>query len=234
MAVAAQQAVHFVGMPEGFFPLAHATLYLATAPKSNSVGTAFGAAMADVKETRNDPVPLHLRNAPTRLMRELGYGEGYHYAHDDYDVEQLNLPENLRGRRYYEPSGRTDDRAREQKKGGPSDSRTASFPLLLLGVCVGASHNQIIERHTCERPVNSERIYLDNAATTPLRREVADAMREALADSGFNPSSLHAEGRRARARARRRARSRCRVARRHAQRDHLYRRAEPRQTIRRF
>ncbi len=103
VAVAAQQAVHFVGMPEGFFPLAHATLYLATAPKSNSVGTSFAAAMADVQETRNDPVPLHLRNAPTPLMRELGYGEGYHYAHDDYDVKQLNLPENLSERRYYRP-----------------------------------------------------------------------------------------------------------------------------------
>jgi putative ATPase len=102
VAVAAQQAVHFVGMPEGFFPLAHATLYLATAPKSNSVGRAFSAAMDDVLETRNDPVPMHLRNAPTGLMRQLGYGRGYHYAHDDYDVVQLNLPPALSGRRYYE------------------------------------------------------------------------------------------------------------------------------------
>ena len=101
IAVAAQQAVHFVGMPEGFFPLAHATLYLATAPKSNSVGESFAAAMADVQETRNEPVPLHLRNAPTGLMRELGYGKGYHYSHDDYDVKQLNLPENLSERRYF-------------------------------------------------------------------------------------------------------------------------------------
>jgi putative ATPase len=103
VATAAQQAAHFVGMPEGFFALAHATLYLATAPKSNSVGRAFSAAMADVDETRNDPVPLHLRNAPTALMRRLGYGKGYHYAHDDYDVVQFNLPENLRERRYYIP-----------------------------------------------------------------------------------------------------------------------------------
>jgi putative ATPase len=101
IAIAAQQAAHFVGMPEGFFPLAHATLYLATAPKSNEVGRAFGAAMEDVKETRNDPVPMHLRNAPTRLMHELGYGAGYHYAHDDYAVTQLNLPPALEGRRYY-------------------------------------------------------------------------------------------------------------------------------------
>ncbi len=118
VAVAAQQAVHFVGMPEGFFPLAHATLYLARAPKSNSVGRAFGAAMTDVKETRNDPVPMHLRNAPTNLMRELGYGEGYHYAHDDYDVVQLNLPENLRGRRYYQP-GEQDATDRRQNEWRP-------------------------------------------------------------------------------------------------------------------
>ena len=65
-AVAAQQSVHFIGMPEGFYPLAQATLYLATAPKSNAVGRAYGAALADVQATRNDPVPLHLRNAPTR------------------------------------------------------------------------------------------------------------------------------------------------------------------------
>ena len=103
IAVAAQQAVHFVGMPEGFYALAHATLYLATAPKSNSVGRSYGAAAADVEETRNDPVPLHLRNAPTALMRQLGYAKDYHYAHDDYDVVQFNLPGNLRDRRYYSP-----------------------------------------------------------------------------------------------------------------------------------
>ncbi len=101
VAVAAQQAVHFVGMPEGFYPLAHAALYLATAPKSNEVGRAYGSAMEDVLKTRNDPVPMHLRNAPTGLMRELGYGEGYHYAHDDYSVTQLNVPPGLSGRRYY-------------------------------------------------------------------------------------------------------------------------------------
>ncbi|HEY5350341.1 MAG TPA: replication-associated recombination protein A, partial [Candidatus Lustribacter sp.] len=84
VAVAAQQSVHFIGMPEGFYPLAQATLYLATAPKSNTVGRAYGAALADVESTRNDPVPLHLRNAPTRLMKHLGYGSGYRYAHDDY------------------------------------------------------------------------------------------------------------------------------------------------------
>jgi putative ATPase len=115
IAIATQQAVHFVGMPEGFYPLAHCALYLATAPKSNSVGRAYGAAMQDVQGTRNDPVPLHLRNAPTGLMKNLGYGRDYKYAHNDYSEmehagdlpppEQLQsyVPDNLRGHRYYDP-----------------------------------------------------------------------------------------------------------------------------------
>jgi putative ATPase len=115
VAMAAQQAVHFIGMPEGFYPLAHATLYLATAPKSNSVGRAYKAALADVEQTRNDPVPLNLRNAPTQLMKKLGYGRDYRYAHDDYAAsgatgelpppERLEdyLPENLRDRAYFDP-----------------------------------------------------------------------------------------------------------------------------------
>jgi len=113
VAISAQQAVHFVGMPEGFFPLAHATLYLARAPKSNSVGRAYSAALADVEGTRNDPVPLHLRNAPTGLMKQLGYGKDYHYAHDDYSVKQQNLPDNLRDRRYY-TAGANDESPNEQ------------------------------------------------------------------------------------------------------------------------
>jgi putative ATPase len=112
VAIAAQQAVHFVGMPEGFYPLAHATLYLARAPKSNSVGRAYSAAMQDVEGTRNDPVPLHLRNAPTGLMRQLGYGRDYHYAHDDYSIKQENLPENLRDRKYYS-AGENDEPTRK-------------------------------------------------------------------------------------------------------------------------
>jgi putative ATPase len=123
VAIAAQQSVHFIGMPEGFYPLAQATLYLATAPKSNTVGRAYGAALADVESTRNDPVPLHLRNAPTRLMKHLGYGSGYRYAHDDYAameaegnappavVLQQNLPEALQGRAYFRP-GKQGDEAR--------------------------------------------------------------------------------------------------------------------------
>jgi putative ATPase len=106
VATACQQAVHFVGMPEGFFPMAETALYLALAPKSNSVGASYGRALADVEVTRNDPVPLHLRNAVTGLMHSLGYGRGYKYAHN-YEggiaPDQTYLPERLRGRTYYEP-----------------------------------------------------------------------------------------------------------------------------------
>ncbi|MEO7911095.1 MAG: replication-associated recombination protein A [Roseiflexaceae bacterium] len=108
LTIAAQQAVHFLGQPEGDLALAQAVVYLAQAPKSNAVYTAYGAAMKDVAETRNDPVPLHLRNAPTRLMKDLSYGKGYKYAHDfaGAQVEQEHFPPNLQGRRYYEPTGR--------------------------------------------------------------------------------------------------------------------------------
>jgi putative ATPase len=115
VAIAMQQAVHFVGLPEGFYALAHGTLYLACAPKSNSVGRGYGAALRDVEATRNDPVPLHLRNAPTGLMRNLGYGRDYRYAHEDYAQNvphaQTYLPENLSERRYFEP-GTLGDEAR--------------------------------------------------------------------------------------------------------------------------
>jgi putative ATPase len=108
VAVAAQQAAHFVGMPEAMFPLSEATLYLAAAPKSNSVGRAYSAAMEAVRETRNDPVPLHLRNAVTGLMRGMGYGRDYRYSHDFSADDparwtQTYLPENLAGRKFYSP-----------------------------------------------------------------------------------------------------------------------------------
>ncbi|HEX8966725.1 MAG TPA: replication-associated recombination protein A [Chloroflexota bacterium] len=108
LAVAAQQAAHFVGLPEAMFPLAEATLYLAAAPKSNSVGRAYSAALEAVRETRNDPVPLHLRNAVTGLMRGLGYGRDYRYSHNYAEDDptrwtQQYLPDNLAGRRFYVP-----------------------------------------------------------------------------------------------------------------------------------
>ena len=106
VATSAQQAVHFVGMPEGNLALAQAVVYLATAPKSNSLYTAYSKVQQDVERTRNDPVPLHLRNPVTRLMRDVGYGKGYRYAHNfpGHFVEQQNLPDSLQGKRYYEPS----------------------------------------------------------------------------------------------------------------------------------
>jgi putative ATPase len=106
VAVAAQQAVHFVGLPEGAIPLAEATVYLATAPKSNSAYMALTRAREDVRRTRNDPVPLHLRNPVTQLMKDVGYGKDYKYAHDypGHFVPMQNLPERLKGRRYYQPS----------------------------------------------------------------------------------------------------------------------------------
>jgi putative ATPase len=106
VATSCQQAVHFVGMPEGFFALAETALYLALAPKSNSVGSSYGSAMRDVENTRNDAVPLHLRNAVTGLMRQMGYGRGYKYAHD-YEggvVEQQHLPDRIAGHVYYRAS----------------------------------------------------------------------------------------------------------------------------------
>jgi putative ATPase len=108
LAMAAQGAIHFLGMPEGALALAELAVYLALAPKSNTVYRAYGAAVEDVAATRNDPVPMHLRNAPTGLMRQMGYGRGYRYAHDYGEgiVGQQNLPENLGSRTYYEPTDR--------------------------------------------------------------------------------------------------------------------------------
>jgi putative ATPase len=107
VAVAAEQAVHFVGMPEGNLALAQAVTYLAAAPKSNSLYEAYSKVQEDVERSRNEPVPLHLRNPVTKLMRGLGYGKGYKYAHDypGHFVEQQNLPDLLKGKRYYSPSG---------------------------------------------------------------------------------------------------------------------------------
>src|SRR5579872_4006579 len=108
VAVAAQQAAHFVGMPEAVLPLTEAALYLALAPKSNSALTSYGAARDLVRDTGNEPVPMHLRNAPTGLMKSMGYGKGYRYAHDSEGgvADQQHLPDALKGRRFYEPTDR--------------------------------------------------------------------------------------------------------------------------------
>jgi putative ATPase len=106
LCLSAKQAMEFLGSPEGDLALAEAVVYLALAPKSNSVYTAYSAVRAEIEHTRQEPVPMHLRNAPTKLMKELDYGKGYRYAHDeDGRVADMDcLPDSLKGRSYYQPT----------------------------------------------------------------------------------------------------------------------------------
>jgi len=106
LCMTARDAVDFIGMPEGNLALAQAVVYLSVAPKSNALYTAYGAVLQDVETTAAEPVPLHLRNAPTRLMKKLNYGKGYEYAHDtEGKVANMQcLPDNLRDRTYYRPT----------------------------------------------------------------------------------------------------------------------------------
>ena len=106
LGLSAKQALEFLGSPEGDLALAEAVVYLALAPKSNSVYTAYNAVQQEIEHTRQEPVPLHLRNAPTRLMKELDYGKGYRYAHDEEGrVADMDcLPDSLKGRSYYKPT----------------------------------------------------------------------------------------------------------------------------------
>jgi putative ATPase len=136
VAMAAMQAFQFIGIPEGELALAQAAIYLATAPKSNAVYRAYGRARDAIHKTGSLPVPLHIRNAPTRLMKELGYGKDYQYAHDFEDayVPQEYLPEALQGDIYYRPTDRGYEktlrerlekwrklRAPRDRKGGPGE-----------------------------------------------------------------------------------------------------------------
>src|SRR3954470_21310229 len=129
VAVNADRAFRRMGLPEGVYPLAHACLYLASCPKSNSVGKAFAAARAAIAEHGALPVPRKLRNAVTKLMRDDGYGDGYQYPHElagAYVPGETYLPDRLLGRRYYEPSdqglekaiGERLGRLREESKKG--------------------------------------------------------------------------------------------------------------------
>jgi putative ATPase len=106
LCLSAKEAIEFLGSPEGDLALAEAVVYLCLAPKSNSVYTAYGAVQQEVEQTRQEPVPLHLRNAPTKLMKELDYGKGYRYAHDEEGkVANMDcLPDSLKGRSYYKPT----------------------------------------------------------------------------------------------------------------------------------
>ena len=123
LTIAARDVVDFVGMPEGNLALAEAAVYLSIAPKSNALYTAYGAVQRDVEQTAAEPVPLHIRNAPTKLMKDVGYGAGYQYAHDlDQKVADMQcLPDNLRDRTYYHPTDqgiekRIRDRLQEIKR----------------------------------------------------------------------------------------------------------------------
>jgi putative ATPase len=106
LCLSAKETIDFLGSPEGDLALAEAVVYLCLAPKSNSVYTAYGAVQEEIEHTRQEPVPLHLRNAPTRLMKDLGYSEGYRYAHNEEGkVADMDcLPDSLRGRSYYHPT----------------------------------------------------------------------------------------------------------------------------------
>jgi putative ATPase len=106
LTLAAKEAIDFLGLPEANLALAQAVVYLSIAPKSNALYTAYGDVQADVESTAADPVPLHLRNAPTKLMKEIGYGSGYKYAHDfaDKTTDMQCLPDNLKDRVYYHPT----------------------------------------------------------------------------------------------------------------------------------
>jgi len=108
VAINARNSYQTLGSPEGELAIAQATTYLATAPKSNAVYAAYNAVMHDIRRTGSLPVPLHLRNAPTSLMKDLGYGKGYQYAHDDPHalVDQHHLPDELAGKTYYQPANR--------------------------------------------------------------------------------------------------------------------------------
>src|SRR4051794_3075832 len=106
LCLSAKEAIDFLGSPEGDLALAEAVVYLCLAPKSNAVYTAYGAVLAEVEHTRQEPVPMHLRNAPTRLMKKLGYAKGYRYAHEEEErVADMDcLPDSLNGRSYYHPT----------------------------------------------------------------------------------------------------------------------------------
>ncbi len=106
LTIAAREVVDFLGQPEGDLALAEAVVYLSIAPKSNALYTAYGEVVRDVETTTAEPVPLHIRNAPTKLMKQIGYGKGYQYAHDlDEKVADMDcLPDKLKGRRYYHPT----------------------------------------------------------------------------------------------------------------------------------
>jgi len=145
VAMAAQQAVHFIGMPEGNLAMAEATVYLATAPKSNSLYRGYSEVADEIKRGHNDPVPLHLRNPVTHLMQQLDYGKGYKYAHDflGHFVEQQHLPESLTGRRFYTPGDQGYEREVAARMAALRGGRTAPADKESEGMAIG--HGEPVE-----------------------------------------------------------------------------------------
>lgn len=127
-AIAVQQTVHFLGMPEAGVALAQLVTYLAASPKSNAAYVGYGEAVREVRQGDNPPVPLHIRNAPTRLMKDLGYGRGYQYAHDfeDQTAAMDCLPDALQGRRFYEPKNVGAEKAMKERLDRMRDARKDS------------------------------------------------------------------------------------------------------------
>jgi putative ATPase len=130
LCLSAKEAIDFLGSPEGDLALAEAVVYLCLAPKSNAVYTAYGAVQQEIEHTRQEPVPLHLRNAPTRLMKQLEYGKGYRYAHDEEGrVADMDcLPESLKGRRYYLPTNEGREKLLAQRMEEIRQIRTGKRP----------------------------------------------------------------------------------------------------------
>jgi putative ATPase len=137
VAIAAQQAIHFIGMPEGNLALAEAAVYLATAPKSNSLYEAYSRVQEEIKHGASESVPLHLRNPVTPLMEDMGYGEDYKYAHDypEHFVEQQHLPDSLKDKKFYTPGKLGYEKqvvarlkAWWQKKGKPKETAGQTEP----------------------------------------------------------------------------------------------------------
>ncbi len=128
LCLSARDAMHFLGSPEGDLALAQAVVYLALAPKSNAVYTAYNAVLADIESRPAEPVPLHLRNAPTKLMKELDYGKNYQYAHDlEAKVAAMDcLPPSLADRRYYQPTQEGRERLLSQRMNEISKLKTDS------------------------------------------------------------------------------------------------------------
>jgi putative ATPase len=130
VAVAALHAFELMGLPEGTLPMTQAVTYLAMAPKSNTVITTWGNAKEAVLKHGALPVPLHLRNAPTKLMKNLGYGKGYQYPHDfeGHHVKETYLPDDLKGSRFYEPSNSGEERETQERLAKLRADRAPSEP----------------------------------------------------------------------------------------------------------